>query len=253
LLGGTAQSHERGGASGPAGRPLESPWSAPWSGPGLPSDRRARLGASSAAARSRRAEAHRRQPAREHPLAASAGTVLRHQLPTQLRSRRDCAACRRSAPPRCGWQRPPPTPSRRPQSQLLCSWSCRQAAPGSMVAPWTACRTRGTPRPEPPTGPAALLMLLLQDEEARAQVWHATAPSNSAHNYGTYGVDPLWWTPWSALAALPVRSQASRGNTHCLLRWAVSQSFHQALLHPTRPHWPESRPNLTCLDPTGAV
>ena len=29
-------------------------------------------------------------------------------------SRRDCAACRRSAPPRCGWRRPPPTPSRRP-------------------------------------------------------------------------------------------------------------------------------------------
>src|SRR5215217_7264757 len=51
---------------------------------------------------------------------------------------------------------------------------------------------RGTPRPEPVGGSAALLMLLLQDEEARARVWHATAPSNPAHNYGTYGVDPLW-------------------------------------------------------------
>ena len=78
-----------------------------------------------------------------------------------------------------------------------------------MVAPWTARRTvEHLGRNRQPV-PAALLMLLLQDEEARAQVWHATAPSNPAHNYGTYGVDPLWWTPWSAPAALPVRSQAS--------------------------------------------
>jgi hypothetical protein len=120
-----------------------------------------------------------------------------------------------------------------------------------MVAPWTARRTVEHLGRNRLAVPAALLMLLLQDEEARAQVWHATAPSNSAHNYGTYGVDPLWWTPWSALAALPVRSQASIGNTHCLLRWSFWRSFHQALLHPTRPHWPESRPNLTCLEPTG--
>lgn len=33
--------------------------------------------------------------------------------------------------------------------------------------------------------------------------------------------------------------------------WSFWRSFHQPLLHPTRPHWPESRPNLTCLDPTG--
>ena len=32
-----------------------------------------------------------------------------------------------------------------------------------------------------PAVPAAPLMLLLQDEEARAQISHATAPSNSAH------------------------------------------------------------------------
>ena len=64
---------------------------------------------------------HRRvQPAREHPLPATAGTVVRHHLPTQPLSSRDCAACRRSAPPLRGWQRPPQTPSRRPRSQLLC-------------------------------------------------------------------------------------------------------------------------------------
>src|SRR6266702_6790251 len=68
---------------------------------------------------------HRRgQPARERPLSAAAGTVLRHHLPTQLLSSRDCAACRRSAPPLCGWQRPPQTQSRRPRSQLLCSCYC---------------------------------------------------------------------------------------------------------------------------------
>jgi hypothetical protein len=35
--------------------------------------------------------------------------------------------------------------------------------------------------------------------------------------------------------------------------WSFSRSFHQALLQPTRPHWAESRPNLSCLDPTGTV
>jgi cystathionine beta-lyase len=40
--------------------------------------------------------------------------------------------------------------------------------------------------------------------------------------------------------------------TACLLRWSFWRSFHQALLQPTRPHWAESRPNLSCLDPTGA-
>src|SRR5215216_6685557 len=38
---------------------------------------------------------------------------------------------------------------------------------------------------------------------------------------------------------------------------AVSQSFpwsfHRPQLHPTGPHSPETPPNLTCLDPTGAV
>jgi hypothetical protein len=32
---------------------------------------------------------------------------------------------------------------------------------------------------------------------------------------------------------------------------AVSQSLHYVLLKPTRAHWPESSPNLTCLEPTG--
>jgi hypothetical protein len=41
---------------------------------------------------------HRRgQPARERHVSASAGTVLRHHLPTQLPSSRDCAVCRRAA------------------------------------------------------------------------------------------------------------------------------------------------------------
>jgi hypothetical protein len=120
-----------------------------------------------------------------------------------------------------------------------------------MVAPWAARRTVENLGRNKLAVPATLLMPLLQDEEARAQVSHATAPSNAAHNYGTYEVDPLWWTPWSALAALPVRSQASIGKTNCLLRWSFWRSFHQALLQPTRPHWPESRPNLTCLEPIG--
>src|SRR4029453_16013694 len=30
--------------------------------------------------------------------------------------------------------------------------------------------------------------------------------------------------------------------------WAVSQSFHQALVQPTRPHSTECLPNLSCLD-----
>ena len=34
-------------------------------------------------------------------------------------------------------------------------------------------------------------------------------------------------------------------------RRSFPQSFHQALLQPTRPHWPESPPNLSWLDPTG--
>ena len=40
---------------------------------------------------------------------------------------------------------------------------------------------------------------------------------------------------------------------HCLLWWAVSQSFHQALLQSTRPHATERLANLSCLDPTGPV
>jgi hypothetical protein len=63
---------------------------------------------------------HRReQPAHERHLSASAGTVLRHHLPTQLPSSRDCAACRRAPAPRCGYQRLPHTQLRRPRSQLL--------------------------------------------------------------------------------------------------------------------------------------
>jgi aldo/keto reductase family protein len=43
------------------------------------------------------------------------------------------------------------------------------------------------------------------------------------------------------------------GPDHYPNHWAVSQSFHQALLQPTRPHSTESPPNLSCLDLTGAV
>jgi hypothetical protein len=38
-----------------------------------------------------------------------------------------------------------------------------------------------------------------------------------------------------------------------LLWWSFSQSFHQGLLQPTRPHSTECLLNLTCLEPTGAV
>ena len=34
---------------------------------------------------------------------------------------------------------------------------------------------------------------------------------------------------------------------------SFSRSFHQALLQPTRPYSTECRPNLSCLEPTGAV
>jgi hypothetical protein len=118
-------------------RLLAGPRCAPWDRPATYQRcHRRRLGAGGPRLR------RRGQPAPEHRRPASAGTVLRHRLPTPLRSSHDCAACRRSAPPRCGWKRLPPTPSRRPRSQLLCSWSCRWAAPGSMVARWPARGTR---------------------------------------------------------------------------------------------------------------
>ena len=40
---------------------------------------------------------------------------------------------------------------------------------------------------------------------------------------------------------------------HGLPGWSFSQSFHQAVLQPTRPHSQASPPNLSCLDPTGPV
>ncbi len=55
------------------------------------------------------------------------------------------------------------------------------------------------------------------------------------------------------MMAGPGRSPDVPEPGHRLLRWSFSRSFHQALLQPTRPHWAESRPNLSCLDPTGAV
>src|SRR5215217_7124477 len=99
------------------------------------------------------------------------------------------------------WLAPPPSPPRGSRSQSIRPARGKDfylATSGDLYLAtsrdiFMATDThRGTPRPEPVGGSAALLMLLLQDEEARARVWHATAPSNPAHNYGTYGVDPLW-------------------------------------------------------------
>jgi hypothetical protein len=92
---------------------------------------------------------HRRvQPAREHPPPATAGTVLRRHPPTQPLSSRDCEACRRSALPRRGWQRPPQTPSRRPRSQLLSPVTVLKATPGVMVAlGWRVAPVETWPEP----------------------------------------------------------------------------------------------------------
>ena len=52
--------------------------------------------------------------------------------------------------------------------------------------------------------------------------------------------------PRSALSQAEQRVDRGRGRS-------FPQSFHQALLQPTRPHSTECRPNLSCLDPTGTV
>ena len=120
----SASGRWRSRSSSPAPRPTCSPSG---SGP----RRRCWVGRPTRGVRRRRRgpdgpRLHRRgQPAREHPRSASAGTVRRHHLPTQLRSSRDCAAGPRSAPPLCCLRRPPQTQSRRPRSHLPCSWSCR--------------------------------------------------------------------------------------------------------------------------------
>jgi hypothetical protein len=41
------------------------------------------------------------------------------------------------------------------------------------------------------------------------------------------------------------------GTPRRLLSWSFWRSFHRPQLQPTRAHWPESSPNLSCLDPTG--
>jgi hypothetical protein len=40
------------------------------------------------------------------------------------------------------------------------------------------------------------------------------------------------------------------GTPRRLLSWSFSRSFHRPQLQPTRAHWPEAQPNLSCLDPT---
>jgi hypothetical protein len=47
-----------------------------------------------------------------------------------------------------------------------------------------------------------------------------------------------------------IRSETA-GTPRRLLSWSFSRSFHRPQLQPTRAHWPESQPNLSCLDPTG--
>jgi hypothetical protein len=55
---------------------------------------------------------------------------------------------------------------------------------------------------------------------------------------------------YRACAPADVRINSSSA-CPCLPWWPFSRSFHQALLHRTRPDSTASRPNLTCLDPTG--
>src|SRR5829696_8677744 len=55
------------------------------------------------------------------------------------------------------------------------------------------------------------------------------------------------------MMAGPGRSPDVPDPGHRLLRLSFPRSFHQALLHPTRPHSTECLPNLSCLDSTGAV
>ena len=52
---------------------------------------------------------------------------------------------------------------------------------------------------------------------------------------------------------LRISRAGPEGTPRRLLRWSFSQSFHQGLLQPTRPHSTECLPNLSCPDPTGAV
>ena len=62
---------------------------------------------------------------------------------------------------------------------------------------------------------------------------------------------PLPSVPWPLY--VPRTNLALAWAFDRLLRWSFWRSFHQALLQPTRPHWAESRPNLSCLEPTGTV
>src|SRR4029453_14851581 len=61
-------------------------------------------------------------------------------------------------------------------------------------------------------------------------------------------ITPVLNTPWTRLIA-GEPEQTRRGR----IQRAFSPSFHQALLHPTRPHWTESLPDLTCPDLPGPL
>jgi len=116
---------------------------------------------------------HRKgQPARGHPAAAAAGLVLRHRLPTQQLSGRYCAAGRRSVPPLCGWQPPPPAQSRRPRSQLPPP-ATPVAAIAIMIALRAARRTSGRSRIDG-------AMVALVTAGMRVEVWNGDA----SHGFG---------------------------------------------------------------------
>ena len=64
-----------------------------------------------------------------------------------------------------------------------------------------------------------------------------------------YPLGPAGHRPPSGQPAR-IRS-GTAGTPRRLLSWSFSRSFHRSQLQPTRAHWPESQPNLSCLDPTG--
>jgi hypothetical protein len=87
---------------------------------------------------------HRRgRPVREHLASAAPVPVLRHRLPTPLPSSRYCATCRRSAPPQCGWQRPPRARLRRQGGPGR--WAHARVRPAGGAVRWerAGCRAAG--------------------------------------------------------------------------------------------------------------
>jgi hypothetical protein len=107
------------------------------------------------------------------------------------------------------------------------------------------------------------------DQPHPRAVWLACARFHEPDPQGppspSYGPAPMvgkgpgqgWvrWGPHHQRAAISASTWSGTARTHAgphrLLRRSFSRSFHQALLNRTRPDSTESRPTLTCPDPTG--